>query len=191
MNRQLSESYLNQYYWYKDQDAMPWRPYVNGIPPLYAGKITAQADAGDFDVDNRTDALVEALSATKKVLIRPPNGVVAIELRFRADGTAADQHVLEVFAAAGVDHYNLVATLTIDQGTQIYTSGSIYFCDTIVPSNEKWLTTQTELTDTSNHIGGYTMNMHGYDRLWIVASTLDTAGGSPNLSNLYVDWKQL
>lgn len=194
MSRQeFSESYLSHYKWHMHGENLPVTPADGLVQATYDGVITAQADAANFNVTNRTNALVEALSSTKKVLIKFPNGVVSFELRFRADGTEDDQHVLELFMAAGEDHYNHCVTLTIDQGTQIFTAGSIYFIDGVAPSNEtnRWLTDRTEITDSSDHIGGYTMNRHGYDRLWIVASTLDTAGGSPNLSNLYIDWKQL
>jgi hypothetical protein len=196
MRQQLSESFLSHYYWHKNGDNIPWLldDASNGrLSAVYDGVITAAAAAGDFDESERDDAAVEALTATKKVVIKFPNGLVAFELRFRADGTANDSHVLELFMAAGVDHYNHCATLTILQGTQEYTASSIWFIDKVTPSNEsnRWLTARTEMTDESNHIGGYTMNTHGYDRLWIVASTLDTTGGSPNMSNLYVDWKSL
>jgi len=180
--KEFSEPYLSHYYWHKDGDATPWIDDTS----TYDGKITAAAAAGDFDVDNRTNALVEALSSTKKVLIKLPNGIVSMELRFRGDGTTGDQHVLPVFAAAGVDHYDLVDTLTIDQGTQIYTSGSIYFIDTVVSAGEKWDSVASELSSTTNNIGRYVLNTHGYDRFWIVASTLDA-----NTTNLYIDWKQL
>lgn len=193
MKQGLSESFLSHYGWHMNGDAIPWfRDSEGRLPAIYDGIITTQCDSADYAVTARDDASVEALAAAKKVIIKPPNGVVALELRFRFNGGAADQHVVQLFAAAGVDFYNLVATLTLDQGTQQHTSGAagtgIWFIDTIVPSNEKWLTAQTELTDTSNHIGGYTMNMHGYDRLWAVASTLDTANSG---TTLYVDWKQL
>lgn len=192
MRQQLSESYLSHYYWHINGEDLPVTPAFGAAQATYDGTITTQADAADFAVTARDDASVEALAAAKKVLIKPPNGVVSIELRFRFNGIDGDQHVLQLMSAAGVDFYNLIATLTIDQGTQQHTAGAagtgIWFIDKIAPSNEKWLTAQTELTDTSDHIGGYTMNMHGYDRLWIVASTLDTANAG---TTLYIDWKQV
>jgi hypothetical protein len=165
-------------------DEIDWLP-AQTPPSTYNGTITTQCDAADYAVTARDDAAVEALAAAKKVIIKLPNGLVSLELRFRYNGTAADQHVLQLFAASGVDFYNLVATLTIDQGTQQHTAGvagtGIFFCDTVVPSNEKWLTPQTELTDTSNHIGGYTMNMrlhNEYARLrQVVARCLDPRYG--------------
>ncbi|KKL60628.1 hypothetical protein LCGC14_2203400, partial [marine sediment metagenome] len=122
----------------------------------------------------------------------PPNGIVSIEFRFRFNGTAADQHVLQCFIAAGVDYYDRFATLTIDTGDMQHTAGAagtgIIFIDTVVPSVERWLTDMTEITSTADDIGRFTMNMHKYDRIWFVASTLDTANSG---TTLYIDWKEV
>jgi len=179
MRQQLSESYLSHYYWHEDGE-IGVAPYLE---TAYDGKITTQCASGDYDGDNRTDALVEALADAKKVLIKLPSGIVSVELRFRSDGSANDDSIIQLFAAAGVDHYRNICQLTVTQGTQKH-SGSIYFCDGVTPANEVWHTTVTELSGTGNHMGGYTFNTHGYDRLWIVANDLDT-------TTLYVDWKQL
>lgn len=188
MRQQISEDYLGHKFWHCNGEVQAWLP----DNPVYDGTITTQADAADFATDARDNASVEALTDGKKVLVKPPNGVVSIEFRFRYNGTAGDQHVLQLFAAAGKDYYDLVDSLTIDQGAQEHTSGAagtgIDFCDTIVSAGEKWLTATTELSDTSDHIGRYTMNCHGYDRFWFVASTLDTANSG---TTLYIDWKQL
>ena len=193
--QQFSESYLSHYNWHMDGDKTPWIPSSpEGVDAVYDGKITAQCAAGDYDVTHRDNTNVEALAAAKKVIIKFPNGVVSFELRFRFNGIAGDQHILECFMAAGNDYYNHCVTLTLDQGTQQHTAGAagtgIWFIDTVAPSNEsnRWLTDRTEVSDSSNHIGGYTMNIHGYDRLWIVGSTLDTANAGTILS---IDWKQL
>lgn len=194
MRQQLSESYLSRYYWHKNGDRVPWLYPTDGIDAVYNGIITTECDAADYAVTARDDASVEALADAKKVIIILPPGIVSAEFRFRFNGIAGDQHILEMFAAAGVDFYNHIVTLTLDQGTQQHTAGAagtgIWFIDTVAPSNEtnRWLTDRTEITDSSNHIGGYTMNMHGYDRLWFVASTLDTANAG---TTLYIDWKQL
>lgn len=189
MRQQLAESYLGHKYWHKDGDKIS---IPEGTSYTYNGKITSQCSSGDFDVTHRDDASVEDLTDAKKVLIKLPNGIVSIEFRFRYNGIAGDQHILQLFAASGVDFYRYFAQLTIDQGTQQHTSGSppagSWFIDTVLPANEEWHTPQTELTDTSNHIGGYTMNTHGYDRIWIVAPTLDTANSG---TALLIDWKQL
>jgi hypothetical protein len=175
-----------------DGEDRPVVPADGTAKATYDGTITTQCDAGDYDKDNRGNAEVEALAAAKKVIIYLPVGIVSVEFRFRFNGTAGDQHVLQCFAAAGVDYYDRFATLTIDTGDMQHTAGAagtgIIFIDTIVPSVERWLTTQTELTSTADDIGRYTMNTHGYDRIWFVASTLDTANSG---TTLYIDWKQV
>ncbi len=177
--KQFSEDFLSHYFWHKDGDATPWL----GSGTIYNGKITTVAAAGNYNETNRTSALVEALADAKKVLIKPPNGAVSLELRFRSDGSADDNNVIQLFAAAGADHYIHMAQLTTQQGAQIDT-GSIYFADAITPANEIWLTSNSELSTTDDYIGRYVFNRHGYDRFWIIASTLAT-------TTLYVDWKIL
>ena len=173
-----TEQFLNHHYWVKDGDQLK-----DGS--LYDGKITLKVDAADYAVTARDNTSIEALVSTKKVIVKPLTGVVAIQFRFRGDGTTGDQHVLQMFAAAGDDHYDLVDVLTIDQGTQIYTTG-IYFIDTVVSAGEKWHTITKALSSTANNIGGYVMNTHGYNKFLFLASTLDA-----NTSNLYIDWKEL
>ena len=181
MRQQLSEDYLGFKNWFCDGDVLPWLQ----TNPTYNGTITTQCDAADYAADARDNASVEALADGKKVIIKPYNGIVSIEFRFRFDGAEDDQHVLQLFAAAGVDHYRWVDALTIDQGTQDSTSE--HFIDTVVSATEIWHTAATELSK-ADYMGGYTMNTHGYDRFWFVASTLDTANGG---ANLYIDWKAL
>lgn len=174
--RELSQSFREHTYWHKDGDTLK-----DGT--LYDGKITSEY-AGDNSiptVTERDDATVVALAAAKKIIIKPPNGTVTIALRFRSDGSADDNNVLQLFTEAGVDHYGHLCLLTVQQGTQIYSTG-IYFCDAVTPANEQWYTAVTELTTTSDHIGGYILNTHGIDSIWIVASDLVT-------TSLYVDWR--
>jgi hypothetical protein len=191
MKQQLTESYLSHKRWIVDGDKVFGHPeYGNGY--TYNGKITTAAVAGDWNKDNRGNTEVEALADAKKIIFYVPQGWVALEMRWRFNGTAGDQHVLQCFAAAGKDYYDRFATLTIDTGDMQHTAGAagtgIVFIDTVVPSVERWLTTQTELTSTADDIGRYTMNLHGCDRIWAVASTLDTANSG---TTLYVDFKQV
>jgi len=177
--KQMSETYLTQYYWQKNGDTMPW----TGGTDTYNGIITSEY-AGDNTAPTpteRTDAIVEALAAAKKVLIKPPNGVVSIELRFRSDGTEDDANIAELYLATGVDHYRHVDQLTVTQGQQIYSTG-IYFADTIASAGEQWISATSEPSPT-NSIASYVLNMHAYDRLWVVASDLVT-------TSLYVDWRR-
>ncbi len=170
-----TEPFLSHHYWFVNGDAMPWRD-----DEVYDGKITAQADAADYAVTNRDDAAVEALVSTKKIIVKPEKGTISLEFRFRSDGSTNDQNIIELFAAAGVDHYRHIDSLTLDQGTQVY-SGSIYFADIITPSGAKWITSAYDVSP-ANSIGSYVINSHSYDRFWFVASTLAT-------TTLYIDWR--
>ncbi len=193
MSRQeYSESYLGFGKWHVHGEDLKVTPAAGQPKATYNGIITTAADAADFAVTARDNASVEALADAKKVISKPHNGIGSIEFRFRFNGIAGDQHVLQCFAGAGVDFYRYWGQLTIDQGTQQHTAGAagtgIWFIDIVLPANEEWHTAQTELSDASNHMGGYTMNTHRYDRFWFVASTLDTANAG---TTLYIDWKQL
>lgn len=188
MRNQLSESYLTQQYWVKDTDRTPWLDSDAGIDAIYDGKITSEYE-GDNSlplVTARDDATVVALAATKKIIIMPPNGAVSLELRFRSDGSANDENVMQLFAAAGVDHYDLMAQLTVIQGAQPYSAtDGIYFCDYITPATEAWITAASEIDQATpaDGIGRYVFNTHGYDRFWLVASDLVTG-------TVYVDWRK-
>jgi hypothetical protein len=190
--QEYSESYLGFGKWHIHGEDLPITPAAGQAQATYNGIITTKADAGDFAVTKRDNASVEALAVAKKVIIKPPNGIVSIEFRFRFNGTVGDQHVLQKFAACGDDFYDLVDVLTIDQGTQQHTSGAagtgIHFIDTVVSAGEKWLTDTRQLSSTTNNIGRDTQNMHKYDRIWFVASTLDTANSG---TTLYIDWKEV
>lgn len=177
MRQQLTEDYLSHKKWFRHGDKIPWRDHE-----AYAGKITTQAEAADYAADARDNASVEALAAAKKVIIYMPNGAVGVELSFRSDGAENVDSVIQLFASAGVDHYRHIDVLTLVQGTQVFSDG-IYFVDTITSAGETWLTATAEPSPTDS-IASYSLNMHGYDRLWIVSNDLDT-------TSLYVDFKQL
>ena len=155
----------------------------------YNGIITTKAEAADFAVTARDNASVEALTSAKKTIIYLPNGAVSVELRWRYNGIDGDQHVLRLYAAAGIDYYRNVDVITIDQGTQVHTNGAtptgIKFIDVVSGAGETWHSATVDIT-TTNEIGGYVMNMHRYDRLWIIATTLDVANAG---TTLYTDWK--
>jgi len=178
--KQMTQSWIEHSLWYEDTDVI-YKPPYNGS--AYNGQITTQCDATDYDGTlGMADATVEALAAAKKVKITPFNGTPAIALRFKSDGSANDDSIIQLYAANGVDHYQHMAQLTVTQGTQLYSTG-IYFCDKITPANEEWYSTVTELDGTGiNFIGGYVFNTHGCDRFLILCNDLDT-------TTLYVDWR--
>jgi len=178
MIKKWTEDYLEQYYWVKDGDTMPWRNNE-----VYAGSMSVAN--GALAADGSDDATVEAIAAANIVLIKPRNGTVSLEFRFRSDGTVeGDQEVLNLYAAAGVDFYQYADTLTIDRGLCEYSS-TIFFYDKIVSTGEKWPTATNESGDTDEKIGWYVMNTHGYDRFAFVMTTKDA-----NTTNLYIDWRR-
>lgn len=177
-------SYVGQFFWVKNGDEIPWLEQGNN----YNGLLTAVVGAGEalVDVDKRASSDVAALADSKKVIIRPENGTVSMEIRFRSDGTSAgDQEIVELHACAGDDHYAFVEEFTIDRGTQEFTS-SIFYYDTIVPAkSDLWMTPIGIISDTLNHMGRIVMNTHGCDKFCLVWTTKDA-----NTTNLYVDWRR-
>lgn len=149
------------------------------------GSITAIVAAGQapIDVDKRSDADVVALSDTKKLIHTPQDGTVALEFRFRADGAEDDAYEIQLYVAAGVDHYTKHADLTCTQGTQ--DSDSEHFIDTITKTNEDWLTTPTIVRSEANQIARYVMNTHGYSKFLFVCTDLQTA------TNFYADVRRI
>ncbi len=150
------ESYLKQYYW------------------LDAGKITVQQAL--LGAAALTHAAVEALADANKALVDIPQGLIAMELRFFSDSVAGTSDVIELYAAATSDsqpdHYRHFATLTTEVGTQEF--GSNKFIDTIKPSNEAWITRNKAISPADNTFGSYIMNTHGYSKVLVIASTLNS-----------------
>lgn len=165
--KQFSESFLSHYQWQAPDNNL----------------ITVeQALLGATALD---DASVETLADANKVLIKPPNGVVAMELRFFGDNAAAGNtdDVVQLYAAAGVDHYRHFAQLTIIIGTQDY--GTLYhFHDDITAANNAWLSTASAVSPGNDTFGSYTFNTHGHDRFLVIASDKDC-------TTIGVEWRQL
>lgn len=117
------------------------------------------------------DAAVEALADALKAQFKPVNGTVALEFRFYSDGAAADEAAtVEVYAAAGVDYYRHIATLTVTIGTAQKASATVLWADGIAETKAMWITTTKAVHENANSIGSWTMNVHGYDRILFIAS---------------------
>lgn len=144
------------------------------------GITTAVAALG---VTSRSQSDIDAIADGSKIVYDLSRSKTeACLLRHRSDGSEDDQNVYEVYLGMKGDHYQRVATLTVDQGTQVDT-GSIYFGDGVTPSNEKALFDGEEQT-TTNEIGLYYLRTFGFDTMVIIASTLATTTG-------YVDKKDV
>lgn len=150
MRQQLQEKYLAQYYW-QAGGTITVRQAMLGAGALTHGAVKALADAN-------------------KVLIEIPQGWIALEMRFFSDGSNNDIDIVELYAEAGEDHYRHFARLTLTVGTQ--EKGSNKFHDTVVPSNEQWLSRNNEISPANNTFGAYVMNTHAHSRVLVIASTL-------------------
>ena len=154
----------------------PW----NGNPP----SITTSQAALTTD---KSAATVNALATAKTAIIQPDEGTVAMEMRFRVDGSDGDSNVLELYAmcdpdGAG-DHYTRIATLTLTAGTQV-DANSYLFCDTVVITNEFYMDDIIPLSNAGNGIASVALNLQGHTHFLLIASTLNSTG-------VYVDWRQI
>lgn len=147
-------------------------------------------------VDGRDDTTIQALIDAGSVLelevpnavytgnaaISEPNGAVSYELALVSTGNEDDDYVLDILAAAGSlvagvvtpGHYTRRATITGTQGQQEFVAGTSYFHDSVVGSNEAWLTDPTDVPGTAraNYIGSYLFNVHGYISFVFVPITI-------------------
>ena len=139
-----------------------WRP---------AGTLTTAQAALTTD---KSAATVDALTSTGIVKLRPDDGTVALELRFRGLATDADSNVLNIYAMRdpkGVgDHYTLIGTLTLTTGTQ--TDGTNLFADTVAIASELWIDDIVLMSDVANGIARVALNTQGYTHFLFIATTL-------------------
>jgi len=161
-----SESYEKQEFW-----QTPWEKDVTKNNILSTEYTLANIISSGLDHDS-----VEELDEAYKVIIEPPQGTVAMELRFYAVGTADLDDVLQVFAAATTnnkpDFYRHFAQLTIILGTMSF-SDTQEFHDDITPANEKWITTPTQVSPGNDTFGSFSFNLHKNNKILVIASDLD------------------
>jgi len=147
-----------------------------------AGSITVQNAA--LGVDGRDWDTVDAIAAANKVQIELREPLpYALLFRFRADGDADIDSILQLYAARGEDHFHRIAQLTITTGTQDTGTATIHFIDTILPASEAALFDGEE-SDLANMIAHYYIRTLGYDKFVLIASDLDS-------TTVYVDVAQL
>ena len=126
-------------------------------------------------VTARDAASIEALAAGKTAVYTPTDGAKEAELRFITPADS-DDWVVEQYAAKGAyDHYTRMATLTLEGGTQVHSTGKV-FCDTITATNEVWygnLPVPEEVQGTTDDfISRYHWKLMGYTRFLFIASTI-------------------
>ncbi|KKK84096.1 hypothetical protein LCGC14_2786800 [marine sediment metagenome] len=136
-----------------------------------AGTITTSQAAL---TTNKSAATVDALTATGVVKLRPNDGSVSLELRFKGLATDADSNVLNVYAMRDPkgtgDHYTLIGTLTLTTGTQ--TDGTNLFADTAVITSELWIDDIVVMSDAANGIARVALNTQGYTHFLFICTTL-------------------
>jgi len=148
-------------------------------------------DVGSITVENAALAVtgrdwdtVNAIAAANKVQIELREPLPhALMFRFRADGAADLDSVLQLYAARGEDHFHRIAQLTITTGTQDTDTATIHFVDTITPASEDALFDGEE-SDLAEMIAHYYVRTLGYDKFVFIASDLDS-------TTVYVDVAQL
>jgi len=148
------------------------RQAVKAYTWKYEGEMSVEGSALTTD---KSAATAHALTSTTFVRIQPNENTVSLELRFRVNGTANLDDVVNLYAMAGnSDHYTLMGTLTLTAGTQ--TDGTYLFCDGIEIANELWIDDIVTLHDegsAGNGIGRVCFNTQGYNNFLLVVTDLD------------------
>ena len=130
-------------------------------------------------VDGRDNASVAALTATGRLIWTPDDGTASAMLRFRVNGTENNQFQVLIYGARGADYYTLIADLTLDQGTQDWSSG--HFVD-VVTVTEQWVP-GLRVSSKSDEIGMVHLNTAGFDRFVIISPDCT----DDDISGVYVD----
>ena len=99
-----------------------------------------------------------------------PKNINAAEFRFQTTADA-DSHVVEIWGSRGHDHLTLLVTLTLTGGTQ-EADNDLYFVDTIVASTENLPQAGIVCDSAANRICRYVVDLAGYDKLLVMATTL-------------------
>jgi len=148
------------------QSRNPWQVDGNSLSVAY-GVLTS------FDYTT-----VDAITDNNCVTITIPDGWAGIEFAFVIkDGNENDVDVLEAYAGMDLSttggFYFPIASLTITQGTALYSTG-YYFADTVADSNNYWYDGHTDTMSPPNQIGRFVMNTFGTKKIIFTASTLVT-----------------
>lgn len=142
---------------------------------------------GALAVDGRDYATVDAIADANKKVITLDDGTVAIECRFRFDGTENDTNVFQVYGMRGdSDHYQRIGQVTVLQGTQDCSVG--HFGDELTLANDAWhneanVRTHVGVQTVTDEIGRLRLNTLGYKKILFVLSSLDAS-----TTTCYVDW---
>jgi len=155
---------------------MGYMTYVRQAIKQYAWENEGTlSEEGSALTTDKTAATAHALTDGTFVRIQANDNTVALELRFRVDGTADLDDVVNLYAMAGdSDSYTLMGTLTLTAGTQ--TDGTYLFCDGVEMANELWIDDIVLMHDegaAGNGIGRVYFNTQGYKNFLLVVTDLD------------------
>ncbi len=148
---------------------------------VLGGRITSAQVALTTD---KSAATIDTLDTAKTAIIDVEDGSVALELRFRCTGVDNVSDTLNLYYMAGDDdHYALMGTLVIKNGTQ--TDGTHTFYDGITFSAEKWPDDIVPLDRTDlDDIARLSFNTHGNRKFLLIATAL-------NNTAVYVDYRRV
>lgn len=139
----------------------------NSIGSITTAQTTPAATA-------RSGAAIEALANCLRYQVQ--DGICGLELRFRSNADNNDTIVLDILAERKCNqpakgYYTRIATLTLTVGQQTANTGYA-FIDTVVVSNESFNQEIEAVSPAGDYIGRLLMNLRGYSKLAIVATTL-------------------
>lgn len=124
-------------------------------------------------VGARDAATIEALS--NAVLYTVPDGIPSLEFQFRCNDANNASVVLDFLwcrgKQAGHGDYTRCATVTLTVGQQAADTGYT-FADTVAISNDASDQEIVAISPENDYIGSVKMNLMGYGKLCIVATTL-------------------
>ena len=154
---------------------------------------TAQAALGTTTL---AQAAAEALTATGIMVFNIERGTPAIELRFRGvvDNDADVPLIYGIRTgsdkpadkAATGDFYRKLAVLGTTVGLGQASSATDLFVDTVVETTGLGVETGKANSDAADGIGSYVLKLGGYDRILIIASTLNSPSFSVDAARVDV-----
>lgn len=137
-----------------------------------AGTLSATEAA--LAVDERTDAYIESITATKRVVYDRRTCMPWAEMRTRFVGTDGQAAIMQMYAMSGYgDYWDYMGQIEFHQGLQ--DCGALHFGDTPTPATENTFWEAVEW-DAADGIGRYAWKMKNYSRfLWIVSTLVATS----------------
>lgn len=132
--------------------------------------LAAGAEPTTPDATNRTTTLFAAVSKVQIYTIPPYWNVVQLR---EGSTTNNEVNVYDVFLKRGAtDHWFRIGTFTYTTGQQTSGTSGSEFADTLVVSNEKWLSPINVLSPTGDYIAIAEIDVRGCTAIGFVPTTL-------------------